>query len=152
LPAGSINNIPGAPDSADFGEQNGLRFTIGAAFDTAGEWGFDANYFELERGSRTFHADSPGDPVIGPVFDDVSTGRQTILRFALPNVSSATLDSEVANRLWGAEINLRRNIPAFLFADRLDLLFGLRHLQYSEGLALSGSYTDVPGFIDPVAQ
>jgi hypothetical protein len=43
-------------------------------------------------------------------------------------------------------------VPALFFADRLDLLVGFRQLKFDENLSLSGSYTDLPTVVDPVAQ
>ncbi len=151
LPAGSISGLPHDPSRSHFGSQNGLRLGAGFWLDGAREWAVEGNWFQLERGVRNFHASSNGDPVIGPVFDDPFTNRQTILLYAIPGGRTAELNAQTSNRLWGAEFNLRRQLPAIYFADRLDLLVGFRHLQFSEGLELSGTHTALPGFAEPVA-
>ena len=151
LPAGSITGLPHDPSRAHYGDQDGLRFGAGFWLDGAREWAVEGSWFQLEKATRRFQASSNGDPVIGPVFEDPISGRQTIILYAIPNGRAAELDAQSNNRLWGAEINLRRQLPAIFFADRLDLLVGYRHLQFSEGLELDGTHSALPGFQDPVA-
>src|SRR5262245_30944506 len=39
LPAGAISRLGNDPARADYGEQNGVRVTVGFSLDTAGDWG-----------------------------------------------------------------------------------------------------------------
>ena len=98
------------------------------------------------------HFASTGNPAIGPVFNDTFSGLQTLLLFSVPDERIGVLDSTQNNRLWGTDINLRRQVAAIFWGDRLDFLIGIRQLQFGEGLDLSGTHTAVPGFVDPVAQ
>ncbi len=153
LPVGSITPALGKdPSRFDYGDQNGVRIEAGYYLDGAREWSIAGGWFQLENGSKSFQAASSGDPVIGPVFNDTFTGLHTILEFAIPTARTAQLDAEQSNRLWGADLNLRRQIPAIFFADRLDFLVGFRYLQFNEGLDVNGMHTADPGFVDPVAR
>jgi hypothetical protein len=151
LPAGSISAIPGTPTEFDYGKQSGVRLTAGGYLDDARVWGIEGSGFELQKGTRNFAMSSGGDPVIGPVFQDPFAHRETIITYSVPNARSAFLSESIGNSLWGVEANVLYQLPALLFADRLDLMVGFRHLQFGESLDVSGIHTAQPGFADPVA-
>ena len=138
LPQSAITGLPNDPSRYGTNAQSGLRLGVGYWLDSSREWAFVGNWFQLAPATRKIQDQSDGSTVIGPVFDDPVSGRKTILLFSIPGQRAAQLDAVNRDAMWGAEANLRRQVPAIFFADRLDLLVGIRYLQFSDGLDLHG--------------
>ena len=151
LPAGSITELPGAADKFAYGGQSGFRLDAGYFLDGAHAWSVEASGFDLAPGVQRFSARSNGSDVIGPTFMDPVAGEQVILDFGIPTARTGAVASEMDNHLWGLETNVRYQIPAIFFADRLDLIGGLRYVQFNENFNLAGGHVAINGFDDPVA-
>jgi hypothetical protein len=155
LPADAITPLLGSfGNGLDYHEQSGVRLSLGAWLDDCQDWGFDAGWFQLQQKSRGATFTSGGDPVIGPVFFDPNTNTRNLITASLPNFTtgplaggprSAVVAARADNRLWGAEVNVRKQIGAVFFADHLDLLVGFRHLQFGEGIAVVTDSTPLAG-------
>jgi len=155
LPSDAIAPLFGGfSNKLDYHEQSGVRLSLGAWLDDSQDWGFDASWFQLQQKSRGDTFTSGGDPVIGPVFFDPNTNTRNLITASLPNFTtgplaggprSAVVVGHADNRLWGAELNVRKQVGAVFFADHLDLLVGFRHLQFSEGIDVVTDSTPLPG-------
>ena len=159
LPSDSITTLVGGDGyNLDYNQQSGLRLSLGYWFNSAQDWGVDGNFFQLEQKTVRSTLTSSGSPVIGPLFYDPNTNSGNLILASLPNFatgplagmpSSATISTDENNRLWGAEINIRKQIGAVFFADHLDLLMGFRTLQFSEGFDIVTDSTSAPGSLTP---
>jgi hypothetical protein len=159
LPSDSITSLFGSDSNGlDYKAQSGVRLSLGYWFDSAQEWGIDGSFFQLEQKTIGANFASGGDPVIGPTFYDPNTNTRNLVLASLPNFAtgpfasqprSAVIEANANNRLWSAEINLRKQIGAVFFADHLDFLFGLRTLQFSEGFDLDTESNSLPGNTSP---
>ncbi len=145
--SGNISSITtiygGSVNDTNYHEQSGVRLSTGVWVDEAHTLGIDASFFQLEHKTQGVNLTSPGDPVIGPVFDDPVQLQRTILLAAVPNFTSgalanvprsATIGVTNNNDLWSAELNGRYQMGALFFMDRLDLVVGYRQLYFGEGL------------------
>jgi hypothetical protein len=137
-------------DSVSFGALSGVRLELGVALDEAACWGVSAEFFQLEHATRgaSLSSDGTGSPPLGPVFFDPAINRQVIVLFANPGINSGTAGDIVSNRLWGAEIDLRRRLPQ-LFSDRCDFLLGYRHIGFDESLDAGGTAVFLSGIPSP---
>lgn len=150
LPAGAINPIFIAPGSnLSYGVQNGLKATAGLWLNPEGTFGLEGSYLILQRDVKHKQFASSGSPVLGQLYFDPVTGRQTILESARPGPGARTaqVGADVGEQLWGFESNLR--FDATLFSDRTDFLVGLRYFQFSEGLNVHTASSGVAG--DPLS-
>ncbi len=141
LPPGAIIPLVGGGQQIDYNGQSGVRLGVGVWLDPGQCLGVEAEGFWLQRGA--FHANfaSSGDPVIGPVYNDLS--RDTIILFADPNQRSATMNVDANTRLWGAELNARSRVCSIV-SDRTDAFVGFRYLSFDESLNVSGTTTALP--------
>jgi hypothetical protein len=141
LPPGSIVPLVGGGAHIDNNGQSGARLGLGVWLDPGHCCGVEVEGFWIERGS--FHANfaSNGDPVIGPVYNDLT--RETIILFADPNLRRATMNVDANNRLWGAELNARARCCSIM-SDRLDVFAGFRYLSFDESVNVSGTTTALP--------
>lgn len=134
LPAGAIDPLfGGAANNLDYRDQSGVRLTGGFWLDAGQQLGVDANYWQLERGSLGFTGRSNGDPLLGPVFFDPVTNRETLVLLASPNRSVGTVTASARDRMWGFETNVRMRTIS-IFSMSTHLLAGVRHLQFDEGI------------------
>ncbi len=144
LPAGAINPLFGGPaGQLDYDEHSGVRLTAGLWLDPDQQVGVEGNYWQLGRESTSFAGSSSGDPILGPVFTDAVTGRQTLIALASPNRLTGTVAAGARDRLWGFEANARFRTTS-IFGDRCDFLVGFRHLQFDEGLLAFSTGTFLP--------
>jgi Putative beta barrel porin-7 (BBP7) len=159
LPSDSITSLFGsASNGLDYKAQSGLRLSAGYWFDNSQCWGIDGSFFQLEQKNLGATFASSGDPVIGPTFYDPTNNTRNLVLASLPNFSSgpfasqprsAVIEANANNRLWSAEINVRRQVGAVFFADHLDVLVGFRTMQFSEGFDLATDSTSLPGNVAP---
>jgi hypothetical protein len=142
LPPGSITSLVGGGPGLDYDRQSGVRLGVGVWLDPGQCLGLEAEGFWLERGAFHAHYASSGDPVIGPVYNDLT--RETIILFADPaSQRSSTMNVDANNRLWGAELNARRRVCSIV-SDRLDAFVGFRYLSFDESVNVSGTTTTPP--------
>jgi Putative beta barrel porin-7 (BBP7) len=129
-----------------FGVFSGMRFGLGAWFDTNNTIGMDANMWFLERRSNNFFITSDGNgnpPLAVPFFNQTpgNTG-EFVLPLATPGVSSGNVVIDSRLQLWGTEFNgalcLART-PSLEFT----LLAGFRYLDLRETLYISNMTTDL---------
>jgi hypothetical protein len=141
LPPDSIIPLVGGDPGIDYDRQSGVRFSLGVWLDPGQCCGVEAEGFTLERGA--FHANfaSGGDPVLGPVYNDLS--RETIILFADPGLRSGTMNVDANTRFWGAEINVRSRVCSIV-SDRCDAFIGFRYLSFDESVNVSGTTSVLP--------
>jgi hypothetical protein len=145
-------------NNINYHENSGVRLSGGLWLDENRTYGLDASYFQLEHKTKGSIITSPGDPVIGPTFFDPVTGHETIVLASLPTFTSglnafapraAVISIQNNERLYGAEINARYQIGAWLMMDRLDFFAGFRHLYFGEGLDITTESIAQPGNLGP---
>lgn len=144
LPPGAINPGFGGPDHPlDLSERSGVRVTAGFWLDPDQQVGVEGNYWQLERSSINYNAASGGNPILGPVFFDPISNQNVLIGLASPNRLSGTVAAQAGNRLWGFEGNARFRTVS-VFSERCDLLLGVRHVQFDEGLSVYSTGTFLP--------
>ncbi len=121
-----------------FGGINGLSARIGGQ--VADGFGLDIGGFALERSSleRTFT--SEGTPSLIRNYTSGATGRGVNFFVAkiAPNDYAGAVRVQADSQLWGIDANFRR--PWYhLFADRTDLLAGVRYLNLRESLNIDNA-------------
>jgi len=141
LPEGAITPVLGGKTSFD--THSGVRLDGGLWFGGQQCVGLDAGYFQLEHRTLGFGLTSAGDPIVGPVFNDLSSQRLILIEAGFPGSVSrnepqrtATMTAGTDERLWSVEANLRVRGPS-VFSDRTDLLFGFRHINFDEGVGVN---------------
>jgi hypothetical protein len=147
---GDPNTIPlfGGPMSTDLDGRVGGRLTAGSWFGDDCCWGIEGSAFFLGERSLQFNASSPPFPVLsrpfvnalnGPppfVNPNSSNGANIVEITALPGLASGTVHVDAPSRLWGAELDARRNLWCGC-NFRLGLLAGVRYLELQEGLHIT---------------
>lgn len=116
--------------------RSGLRLNGGFWCPWCPDFGLEANYFFLGRRSESFNFASGGEKIARPFFDVVNNQnfRQPVNFAGLRNDSSARVDFD--NSLWGVGGNVRQKFWCCGWGH-LDLLYGYRHVQYEENLAIT---------------
>lgn len=122
-------------DDVDSNMRSGARFNAGYWFDPCNNLGVDGSIFFLAERSVRFNVDSGAFPVITRPFFDATRGREVAEATAAPGVSAGRLTITAPSRLWGGDINLRKNWLCGCF-HRVDLLAGFRYLDLEEELAI----------------
>jgi hypothetical protein len=124
----------------DPGAFSGARATLGVWLDQCSNWGAEVVYTEIFRQSDGFNIVSPGIPVIGRNFIDVSDNRSAFLRYTNPNGSQQGFISVAApTEAYGGEFNVRY-AGCTIFADRTEYISGFRYFNLREALSIdSGS-------------
>ena len=140
-------------DELDYGSLNGARFTFGTWLDDCRTHGVELGYFFLEEGSDHFSAASPGSPILGRPFFDVSTGTPSVEYAALPGVVADDIQIRSDSQFMGAELNGLCNLWCETACGceprgyRGDLIYGFRYLDLDEGLGIGEQailLTDLP--------
>jgi hypothetical protein len=132
--------IVGLPSTSVLYDQTPDRMHSGGRF-TAGFWskhfcnlGIEASFFFLGKQGSTETFASDGSTQLGRPFFD-SRGFQNSEIFASTDRTGTATISDFT-RLWGFEVNLRRNLwcgPQ----HRIDYIAGYRHIQLSEGIHIT---------------
>jgi hypothetical protein len=122
--------------------QSGMRFTIGHWFDPEHSWGLEASFFMLVQSStdESINSSQVGNLGIFRPFFDTATGMQSAELTSLPGLVSGGVDVRTTSVLWGAEVNVRKN----LFCTdwyHIDALAGFRHVGMNEGLNVNENLT-----------
>jgi len=104
----------------DYNGQSGVHLNAGYWLDAEHDCSVEVGFFQLEQAQLNGSVNIPVVPGATPTF------------------------VHGLNRLWGAELNGRTPLCAIFFADHLDFLFGLRHLQFGEGLDFTTSNVPLP--------
>ncbi len=133
-----------------FGAQNfqfnpfvGGRFTLGRWFGKNPEWGMEWSAFITETRVDRFTL-GVGTEVLGRPFIDATTGGPGSFIIASPGFASGGVTAYASSQMWGMEWNLQRKLWA---DDRksVNLLLGLRYIDFKESLAVQSQTFFVPG-------
>ncbi len=127
---------------------SGARFTAGYWFDDCQQLGIEGTFFFLGQQSRNY---AFGSGQFGGVLDRSFFAPNTLPAAGLPGEFAETIGSpgfstgaaviSSTTKLWGAEVNLRKNLLCDC-AYRLDLLGGFRYLNLFDNLMI-GEVIDV---------
>jgi hypothetical protein len=151
----SVQLSPSAPggNSIPFGDQPGIRLTVGAWFDDEERCGFDASYFWLWRKTAGFSNTTqlPNQVVNTGVSQSTiitSPGGTTLagqnLQPILVGANVAdNLSASASNQVWGYEINGRTR--AFYFGPvTVDILGGIRYVDLDQKLLVNANVNLTP--------
>jgi hypothetical protein len=123
--------------------RSGGRFHTWYWFDDDHCWGLDGRVFFLANRSVNFGAGSDQFPLLARPFFEQNTGTESAEIATLPGLASGTVSVNSFSRLWGADLNLRRNIWEGCCL-RWDLLAGFRYLSLREGLSINENLVAAP--------
>jgi hypothetical protein len=157
----AIRGALGAPGTMVlFGDQGADGESRSGGRLTATYWcdpgclGIEASAFLLQSVSSNFSANSNQFPVLARPFFDINLGIQDRQLTTTPGILPGDVlklqggvTVQTPSQLWGAEINLRRNLCQDC-CWRLDILGGFRYLDLDEGLHVTENVTSlkaVPG-------
>lgn len=134
------------------GTHRGARLGIGYAFDA--QWGIEASAFGLQ--SRRVGGGVASSGQVGSVdlilpYIDAITGEEAGSELSQAQIYRGSAYHEVRDRLRGAELDLRWTVAADE-AWQLDLLGGLRHLDFRESWTLATESPYLPAFEPDVWQ
>ena len=166
--AGDVNNqaVLGASgtrillDNNNFNDdkfQSGGRFTFGFWLQRFDCLGFEASYMFLSQRKQSFQFGNGNGDVIGRPFTEVNPfvqdppgsnnfvptpfDRVEFVRF--PGALEGTVRVDSYTRLWGAEANLRSKLWCNE-CSHVDLIYGYRYFQLSEGITITENLTTLP--------
>jgi hypothetical protein len=141
LPPESITTVFGGEDIRYHGT-SGVRLTVGGWLNDQGYLGVEASGFVLERRSHSFDVNSTPGTVVGPLFNDVTAARITIITPVDPTLASEHAGLSTSERIWGTEANARYNLCYFARSP-LDLLVGFRYIRVADDLDVNSTTTFV---------
>lgn len=124
-------------ENIDPGVLSGGRVTIGYWFNHCKEWGLEGSAFVLGQGTTTFDANSNQYPVLARPFFNQNLNQEDAELTARPDLGAGSVHIQNTTKLWGAEINLRRNLccdPCSCW--KFGWLAGVRYIDLSEGLTI----------------
>lgn len=142
---GNAGTVPLFGGELDSEMRSGARFSGGYWFDTCNQIGIDGSIFFLGQRSPGFAASSGQFPVITRPFFDVIGGREGAEAVATPGFFNGRIAIDAPSRLWGADVNLRKNWLCGC-NYRVDLLGGFRYLDLEESLRIR---EDIQANINP---
>jgi hypothetical protein len=123
--------------------RSGGRFRAGYWFDDDHCWGLDGRVFFLANRSVNFGAGSDQFPVLARPFFEQNTGTESAEIATSPGLATGTVAVNSFSRMWGAELNLRRNIWEGCCL-RWDLLAGFRYISLREGISINENLVAAP--------
>jgi hypothetical protein len=126
----------------DYGTFSGARFTLGYWFDPCETCALEGRFFFLSNESANFAAASGGNPALGRPFIDQNFNVPAAELTASPGIVSGMVNVSSFSELWGAEVNLRKNVCCGCWG-RFDLFGGFRYLDLKEKLNITE--TEVAG-------
>jgi hypothetical protein len=132
LPAGAIGNLFGG-SPLRFDAFSGGRISAGGWLNPEQTVGLEAGAFYLERRNISFGAATKGDPVVGPVFFDITANKESIIVPVSPADAVENARAFASERFWGAEANYRYRACTFSNSP-LDVLVGFRYLNLDNDL------------------
>jgi hypothetical protein len=144
FPDSTITPLFGGASGIDCGSQSGLRLGGGLWLDGERQYGLEGSFFQLAQGRQDFQL-AHGSGAFGPLFQDLAAGHEVLIMEEVPGLRAGTVTVDASQRLWGAEGNAFRRLQGDGILDHIDLLAGFRHLQFSEGLLVSGTSRVIPG-------
>lgn len=115
--------------------RSGGRFTLGWWWDECQTIGLESSTFFLGRRSAGFAVGSDSTPLIARPFFSLNQGAETAEVAAFPGRVTGTVNVDMPNRLWGTQLNVRKNWCRSCDFN-LDLLVGARYLELEEGLTV----------------
>ena len=127
----------------DYGKASGFRFGGGGWLGERHIWGLEGDGFFLQQKTvnRIFASDANGNPLLArPINDALANFAPEAVQVAAPGSFAGSFAMSSTSRLWGAEVNVVRNLyasPRF----RADMLFGFHYLDLSESLQLTQETT-----------
>src|SRR5262249_1500698 len=133
------------PAGINYPLQSGVRLGTGLWVDAAHQYGLEGSFFQLAQGRHDFLATGQGSQAFGPVFHDDAAGQEVLIMEAVPGLRRGATAVDLSQRLWGAEVSAFRRLSLNGIRDHIDLLAGFRHLQFTEGLLVSGTSRAIPG-------
>jgi len=105
-----------------------------------GNWALEVDYFSLAQNSTGATFGSNGDPQFArPV---IIGGQETVQFVSLPGVVTGNVSVNMNSQLWGLEMNARQKLccgPDYW----IDMLYGYRHLDLSEGIDINENLTQL---------
>ncbi len=114
--------------------QSGFRFNTGYWLNQNQTFGIDVGGFFLGQASSNASfssAGTPGSTILARPFFDTLGQQQFSQLVAFPGILAGTATSLNNSSLWGADVNLRKNLFCS-DCSRLDLLFGAAFLQLQD--------------------
>jgi hypothetical protein len=123
--------------------RSGFRINAGFWLNACQNWGLDGSYFFLAKQSNSVTVASNGNPELGrPYIDPVGTpipplaGPGTYAEIVARAGVAGVFNATTSNELWGADLNVRKGLLIGC-AWRVDLLAGLRYLDFQEDLQIN---------------
>jgi hypothetical protein len=153
LTTGSLaDSVPGAlgqpgtqvlfGNSIDSGDHSGGRFFAGYWFGNDRILGVDGGFFFLSQKTVGLSDLSGGDPVLARPFFNVLTNSESAFPLAGVGGRTASFDSALTSRFWGAEANLRAAVWR-TSCVQVSVLGGFRYLELNEMLQ-TDAFVDTP--------
>ncbi len=154
--APSMTGVLGSPTTTVlFGQgseesafHSGGRFNLGI-WGPAGCWALEVDYLTLSQRSNTSTFGSNGDPQIArPV---VLAGQETVefvsqtFQNPFPQIGSVSVNTR--SQLWGIEMNARQKLFCCP-CGWVDMLYGYRHLDLSEGISIGENLVELTSPVD----
>jgi hypothetical protein len=143
VPVSEIHQLFGGEHPINFGAFSGGRFLGGLWLDPESHIAIEGGGFFLDRREKQFGASTPGDPVIGGLFNDATNGDLTILTPTDPTNATESATGTASERLYGAEGNVRYRL-AYFGQSTLDVFAGYRYMDIASNLSY-GTTTDFEG-------
>jgi hypothetical protein len=115
--------------------RSGGRFTVGIPLPWWQSTAIETTFLFLNERTIRFGADSNQFPLLARPFFNLNEGIEFSQITATPGVATGRVDVASSSRLWGGEINLRRNLwtgPSW----NVDWLAGFRYLDLNERLEI----------------
>jgi hypothetical protein len=114
---------------------SGGRFNFGFWM-PRGNWGLEVDYLFLNQNSVNSTFGSNGDPQFSRPVINAVTGLEASQLVSFPGVVTGNVSVNTVSQMWGLEMNARQKLfcgPRFW----VDMLYGYRHLDLSEGITIS---------------
>jgi putative beta barrel porin BBP7 len=121
----------------DEGGRAGGRWTIGCWLDECQTMGIEANFFYLSEIEQNYINFGAVGQVIGrPFFNtNVAVNAFDAEQINVPGVIAGSVSVETCTQLYGAELNLRRNLSCVCnccYSSRIDLIGGFRYMHLDD--------------------
>lgn len=129
--------------NTDLNERSGGRFTLGWWLDPCQVWGIETSFFFLGEDSAGFGANSDQFPLLARPFFNLNLDTEFSQVVTDPTRATGGLSVSMPSRLWGGEVNLRRNVYCTC-CSRVDLLAGFRYLDLDESVQVVETGTILP--------
>jgi hypothetical protein len=150
LPNGTLGPNQGilfGGDSITPQTRSGARVTLGAWMNECQTWGVVGSFFFLGSRDSSFAASANGQTFLTRPFLNVNpavTGAGGTPVASREIIPIGTFAAETTNNLWGADLNVRKNIWSGC-RGRVDGLAGFRYMRFDEDIELMETFQGVPG-------